>query len=43
MSIQRDINKKLSNFIKTKKITNHETGIENFVMWYLDFYGFGKK
>ena len=36
-------NKKLSNFIKTKKITNHETGIENFVMWYLDFYGFGKK
>lgn len=36
-------NTKLSNFINTKKVTNHETGIENFVMWYLDFYGFRKK
>jgi len=36
-------NKKLSNFIKIDKITNHKIGIENFVNWYLDFYGFGKK
>lgn len=36
-------NKKLSSFIKIKKITNHKIGIENFVNWYLDFYSLRKK
>ena len=35
-------NRKLSNFIKINKITNHEIGIQNFIEWYLSFFNSAK-